>query len=133
MQVRLLGLALFAIAFLLPACRDASGTVYPGWRCAEITVGAPFSADALNVWDVLAVLSGMINPFTLFSFLLSFTDRFYGLKVALFLSSLLFMVCTWAFFIRMRMLPFPGHFFWIAGALVLGFASACMMHANPRR
>jgi hypothetical protein len=133
MLARLIGLVIFAVAFLLPACRDPFGEVYPGWKCAQITLGATVAPEAYTSWDVLAVLSGMINPFAVFALLLSFSKHLYGLKLGLFLGTLLFIACTWLFFFQARIVPLAGHFLWIAGALILVFTSAFFLLENPHR
>jgi len=125
--VRIIGLLLFAVAFQLPACRDLWGTVYPGWKCAQMTLGATVAPEAYTAWDVLAVISGFINPFAVISLLLSLTNRMGGLKMVLFLATLLCMAATWIFFVRLHITPLVGHFFWIAGALILSFSSAFLL------
>ncbi|MDR3792729.1 MAG: hypothetical protein P4L03_05035 [Terracidiphilus sp.] len=132
MLVRVVGLVIFFVAFLLPACRDPFGTVYPGWKCAQITLGATVAPDAYTSWDVLAVLSGLINPLAVLALLLSFSKRLYGLKLGFFLATVLFAACTWVFFFRAGVVPLVGHFLWIAGALILVFSSAFFLPERPR-
>ena len=128
--VRFIGLLLFVVAFQMPACHDFWGNVYPGWKCAQMALGATVAPEAYNWWDVLAVVSGFINPFVVLTFLLSFTNRLGGLKIVLFLATLLCIASTWVFFVGGHMTPLVGHFFWIAGALVISFSSAFLLEEN---
>jgi len=124
MLARLIGLVIFAVAFLLPACRDPFGAVYSGWKCAQITLGTTAAPEAYTSWDVLAVVSGLINLFSVLALLFSFSKRFYALKLGFFLATVFFVACTWVFFFLARIVPLAGHFLWIAGALILVFTSA---------
>ncbi len=68
---RLIGFAIYAVAFLLPACRDAASQstatqgAFVGWLCAYFTLIAAFSPKSYISEAVLTALAGWINPRTL--------------------------------------------------------------------
>ncbi len=121
---RVLGLCVFIAAFLMPACRDkapflGSLDIYPGWQCAQVTFVGAFSKNSYQSWDVLAVMSGWINPLILVYFVLSFTARFALLRRVLAVATLVCMVATWVFFFIASLVPMIGHVLWIVGALII--------------
>src|ERR1700691_430954 len=79
---RLLGLAIFAAAFLLPAVKLNSGSadsvVFPGWKCASIALSQSVSLfgkvtpGGPSFQAILLTLSGWINILIPIVLLLSF-------------------------------------------------------------
>ena len=122
--LRLIGLCIFAVAFLLPACRDSSPVfgsrdVYPGWQCAQVALGGTFEIEAYKSSDFLIVLSGWINPLVLIYLAISLTPRFPRTRRAVAAAICLCMVATWIFFALAHFVPLIGHYLWIAGALII--------------
>jgi hypothetical protein len=121
---RIIGLAIFAAAFLLPACRD-SGNIniftdtYPGWKCAQIAFTAAFQKDSYESSNFLAVMSGLINPLILIYLTFSFFARFKRVRRTLAVAVLVCMAATWTFFWIAHLVPLVGHFMWIVGALMI--------------
>jgi hypothetical protein len=122
---RIAGLALFIVAFFLPACRDtdSSSLVHAGrlagWQCAWLSISMIFDRAALFSPLFFAFLGGCINPLILIHLLLSFTKRFSKVKKGVAGAVLLCMVSTWVFFIVGHFVPLIGHMLWIAGALLI--------------
>ncbi len=132
---RILGLVIFAAAFLLPACREAGPVnaftnTFKGWECAKITFTATFEKDSYESWDFLAVMSGWINPLILIYMPFSFFPRFKKVRRSLTVGVLVCMAATWTFFIVAHLVPLIGHFMWIAGALMI---LAAEVAGRPRR
>jgi hypothetical protein len=121
---QILGICIFAAAFLLPACREA-GPVnsftnsFKGWECARTTFTAAFQKDSYESWNFLAVMSGLINELILIYLVFSFFPRFKRLRRSLAVGVLVCMAATWAFFAIANLVPLIGHFMWIAGALMI--------------
>jgi len=121
---RIFGFCIFAVAFLLPACKDTSPgfssiEVYPGWRCAWITLGALGDKETYQSWDSLAAVSGLINPLIVAYLGFTFVPRLVLLRRILGISTVVCMVATWVFFWMAHLIPLIGHFLWIAGALLI--------------
>jgi hypothetical protein len=121
---RILGLIIFATAFLLPACREAGAVnsftnSFKGWECARITFTAAFHKDSYESWNFLAVMSGLINELILIYLSFSFLPRFKRVRRSLAVAVLVCMAATWAFFWISNLVPLIGHFMWIVGALMI--------------
>jgi hypothetical protein len=121
---RILGFSIFAFAFFLPACRDhspvfGSTDVYPGWKCAQVTIAAMVSIETYQSWDFLAALSGLINPLILAYLAFLYVPRSVLPRRILAAAVLLCMAATWIFFLLAGLVPLIGHFLWIAGALMI--------------
>ena len=96
---RIIGLAIFAAAFLLPACRDSGN---------------------INIFtDTYPVMSGLINPLILIYLTFSFFARFKRVRRTLAVAVLVCMAATWTFFWIAHLVPLVGHFMWIVGALMI--------------
>ena len=98
---RIAGLALFIVAFFLPACHDtdSSSLVHAdrlmGWQCAWLSISMIFDSAAIFSPLFFAFLGGCINPLILIYLLLGFTKRFAKVKKGLVVAVLLCMVSTW--------------------------------------
>jgi hypothetical protein len=120
---RIVGMVIFAAAFLLPACGDA-GPVnsftnsFKGWECARVTFTAAFKKDSYESWNFLAVMSGLINELIFIYLVFSFT-QFKKVCRPLAVAVLVCMAATWAFFAIANLVPLIGHFMWIVGALMI--------------
>ncbi len=121
---RIIGLIIFAAAFLLPACREAGPVnsftnTFKGWECARVTFTAAFEKDTYESWNFLAVISGLINELIVIYLAFSFFPRFNRARRKLAIAVLVCMVATWTFFWIANLVPLIGHFMWIAGALII--------------
>ena len=126
---RILGIVVFVVAFLLPACRlgpDAPGSnIFPGWKCASVALTETTALFGKAVtWPipepvVLVVLSGWINPIILLVLILSVVPRVSIVRRFMGVIVLISMVGTWVFFAQEKLTPLIGHFLWIAGAILI--------------
>jgi hypothetical protein len=122
---RVLGFVIYVAAFLLPACREPSGSalrnqdVYLGWFCAAVTVMNTFSRDVWTSKDSLSVLSGWINPLILIYLVLLIRPRFVWPRRIVAGAMVVFMLATWIYFALAPLIPLIGHFMWIVGALMV--------------
>ena len=122
--IRVVGLAVFAVAFLLPALGLDAHDEHPlmGWKCASIALTMPFSKEASFNLDVLLVaMSGWLNFFVLLYLVLSAINKLKKVRWVLIGLSALSMISTWVFFGRQHYIPLMGHFLWIAGAVIIIF------------
>ncbi|MFZ0302772.1 MAG: hypothetical protein WAL75_08805 [Terracidiphilus sp.] len=121
--VRLVGLAIFVLAFFEPAV-TREGQNYAGWKCASVAMS--FAQNLLTKsgghhesFEYLGAMSGLINPLIVFALLaspiraLAVLRRIFGVLVVL------CMIATWALFSQQQIAPLIGHFLWIAGALIV--------------
>jgi hypothetical protein len=119
------GLALFIVAFSLPACHDTdSGSLVHaarlmGWQCAWLSISLIFDSGTLLSPLFFAFLGGCINPLIVIYVLLGLTKRFAITRKALACAILLCMASTWVFFVVGHFVPLIGHVLWIAGALLI--------------
>lgn len=125
--LRVLGFCIYAVAFLLPACRDPGppnsaipgDNIYKGWFCAWITVSNTFSRDVWHSKDFLAVLSGWINPLILIYLASLANPRLVWPRRIAAALVIAFMFATWIYFALAPLVPLVGHVLWIAGALLI--------------
>ena len=123
--IRVIGLAIFVIAFLEPAIRVEGTTVLSGWKCATIATtesmtlfGKPGPGHHES-FEYLVAFSGWINPLILLVLLASpvrvlrMLRRFFGAIVVL------CMIATWVLFAQQHIVPLIGHFMWITGAALI--------------
>ena len=122
---RLLGLGIYVTAFFLPACREAVGTggdlpaVFRGYTCAWITLVNTFSAEVWRSKELLAILSGWINPLLLL-YLASLLSSMLRWPRRIVAGTILLLIAgTWVYFSLAHLVPLIGHFLWIAGILLL--------------
>jgi hypothetical protein len=118
------GMALFAVAFLLPSVRDGA-THYPGWVCAwetlcwTVSFFATVRDKQLEWWSFYMMVSGWISPLVLFG-LIAWSGRIKrGIaKVLPFL-----LLAPWAVFALSNgadpIRPSIGHYIWTAGCLLI--------------
>lgn len=120
--IRILGLAVFAVAFLLPAVGLDAHDEHPlmGWKCASIALTMPFSKEAtFNLDVILVAMSGWLNFFVLLYLVFCLFKKLKVVRWGLVGVSAVSMISTWVFFGRQHYIPLMGHFLWIAGALVI--------------
>ena len=123
--VRVLGYFVFLSAFFLPAVstvatpgsRDAD--VYKGSFCAWITIINTFNHEFWQSRMFLAILSGWINPLMLLFVSFQFSARLRVPRRIVAVLILLFVAGTWVYFYVAPMVPLIGHFFWVAGILMI--------------
>jgi hypothetical protein len=132
--VRLAGIAVFVVAFFLPAVRDPHTTSGPvsipmsGWMCATVAISA--SAGILHLAsgttqgkDLLGacclILSGWVNPLVILYLFFCIWRKFVLIRRVLAVAILICFVATWVFFVKAPMVPLIGHFLWVAGALMI--------------
>jgi hypothetical protein len=139
---RILGLLVFAGAFLLPAVRlgaagDASAVVYSGYKCATLALTETASLFGKTVTGrppiqaFLLAMSGWINPLIVLILLLSFWRFLKWLRRILGVLVLLCMAATWTFLVMEKLSPLVGHVLWIAGALAI--LAAEIPRTRPRQ
>jgi hypothetical protein len=131
--VRLVGIAAFVVAFVLPAANGAesgpgSGP-YIGWTCAVVAISASagiphlFTASAMHDKDSLGglclILSGWISPLLLLYLLFCIWKKLVHIRQTLAAAILVCIVATWIFFAKAPMFPLVGHFLWISGILII--------------
>jgi hypothetical protein len=123
--IRVIGLAIFVIAFLEPAVRVEETTVLSGWKCATIATtesmtlfGKPGPGHHQFI-EYLVAFSGWINPLIVLVLLASPVRVLRILRRFLAAIAVLCMAATWVLFAQQHILPLIGHFMWIAGALII--------------
>lgn len=125
--VRLFGVALFAVAFFLPAVKSpgtepGAGT-YNGWVCAVAsllaTAGIAHLPDALGSKDAVGILalmlSGWVNLLVLAFWAFCFWPRWVRTRLGLAAAIAVCLAATWVFLHKAPMIPLVGHFVWVAG------------------
>jgi uncharacterized membrane protein len=145
--VRAVGILLFAVAFFLPAVRDAhtvtgSGSApMTGWMCA--TVAGSASAGILHLFGpgaqgketagvICLILSGWVNPLVLLYLLSCISQKFVRIRRVLAVAILICFAATWFFLFKVPMTPLIGHFLWVAGALMI-LAGEVVRSVPPQR
>ncbi len=127
---RLVGLAIFVLAFFLAAVRtgaasDPNSVIYSGYKCASLALSETTALFGKAVQGrppleaYLLAFSGWLNPLIVIDLLLSFWRR---ALVARRIVAVLLVVCmaaTWTFFAKETLTPLIGHFLWIAGAVLI--------------
>jgi hypothetical protein len=126
---RVLGLVVFAVAFLLPAIKLNSGSadsvVFPGWKCASIALSQSVSLFGKSTpggpsfQAILLTLSGWINILVPIVLLLSFWRMLLMARRVIGGFILLCMAATWTLLAMEKLTPMIGHVLWIVGALVI--------------
>jgi len=120
---RIIGLVIFSVAFLLPACKFVGerselinlGT-YSGCKCAEFSLMLVIVPETYRSPLLLAVLGGLVNPM-LALYLAFFRPRFVRLRRILAGAIVACLIATWIFFAINQFLPLIGHVLWVAGIL----------------
>jgi hypothetical protein len=127
---RLIGLAIFVLAFSLSAVRtgaasDPNTVIYSGYKCATLalTETTAFFGKAVQgrppLEAYLLTFSGWLNPLIVIDLLLSFWRGALMVRRIVGVLVILCMASTWFFFVRETLTPLIGHFLWIAGALLI--------------
>jgi hypothetical protein len=123
--IRVVGLAMFVVAFLLPAVLGEGATVLSGWKCASIATSESLTlflkpgAGHHEFIEYLAAFSGWINPLVGLTIVASpirpllILRRIFGILVVLCIGA------TWVLFAQEKIAPLIGHFLWVAGALIV--------------
>jgi hypothetical protein len=120
-----LGLCIYVAAFFLPACRTVATPdggapdVFRGSFCAWVTLVNSLSREIWHSMDVLAILSGWINPLMLLYLIFLLIPKFRWPRRIVAGIILLFIAATWVFFHLYPMVPLIGHVLWIAGILLI--------------
>ena len=131
--VKLIGLAVFAVAFVLPAATSVesgpgSGP-YIGWSCAVVAISSSAGITHLftaSAWQdkegpgaLCLILSGWINPLVLLYLLFSIWKKLVWIRRVLGVAILACIGATWAFFAIAPMHPLVGHWVWIGGIVLI--------------
>lgn len=121
--VRLVGLAIFALAFLQPAVAR-EGQSYVGWKCASVAVSFEQSLFSKpggqhESFEYLAAISGLINPLVILTLLASPVRALQMLRRIFAVLIVLCMIATWVLFAQQHISALTGHIMWIAGALLV--------------
>jgi hypothetical protein len=126
---RVLGLVVFAAAFLLPGVKlnggSADSVVFPGWKCASIALSQSVSLFGKTTpglpsfQAVLLTLSGWINILVPIVLLLSFWRALLMARRVIGGFIILCMAATWTLLAMEKLTPMIGHVLWIVGALLI--------------
>lgn len=127
---RLLGLAIFVLAFFLSGVRsgpagDLTAIVYPGYKCATLALSETATLFGNTVQGhaplpaYMLAVSGWLNPLIAIDLLLSLFRK--ALLPRRLVGGLVIvcMAATWTFFVEQTLTPLVGHFLWILGALLI--------------
>lgn len=128
--VSILGVCLYLVSFLLPACDTTghSGAPFRGWDCAwmvfdmayvmVVGIRDPTTRGSLVV-ALFSFISGCINLMVPAYLWLSFTMRSRKVRRWLGAALILSIAATWADFLLLGLIPLIGHFVWIAGVSLI--------------
>jgi hypothetical protein len=127
----ILGL-LFIAALFVPGCETSKDFEYTVWQSSWFGQGGLISPSGIGVWSLIATVGALINLATMVSFLLSFSPRNFALKATLFVAVQAFLFPLWICYWYAHMLPLPGHFLWVATALIIGLTSTLTIRDHSR-
>lgn len=127
-----LGFAIFAAAFYLPAIKEVSASASDkgivGYKCAILALELPWGNDGAKILHdspgmyFSILISGWINPVFLIVLglvLIKPGSRvFWALRVVV----LLMFIACWVVFIQMHFRPQLGYYLWMAGILLALFS-----------
>jgi hypothetical protein len=122
---RVVGFCIFVAAFFLPAVREvtkpgaSAADSISGWFCASITLMNSFDFAVWRSKDLLAVLSGWINPLILLYLVLLIWPKLVWPRRIVAAAVVAFMFATWIYFAIAPLVPLIGHVLWIVGALMI--------------
>jgi hypothetical protein len=134
--LRAVGIAVFVVAFFLPAVRDPHTTSGPvslpmsGWMCATVAISASagilhLASGTMQGKDILGmlclILSGWVNPLVLLYLFFCIWRKLVRIRRVLAVAILVCFAATWVFLVKAPMVPLIGHFLWVAGALMILF------------
>lgn len=126
----LVGLALYATSFVLPAISSSSaaGGAVRGYLCAWITLTVPWGHDGMNVFHdkpfvyIAILVSGLTNLVFLITAALMLMNR--RQLAAIFRVLLLVMLpCSWFILYQLKFVPREGHYLWILSMLLVVFSN----------
>jgi hypothetical protein len=129
----LVGLAMFAYSFKLPAIRETvkpgvTGNTLLGYNCAVLALVQPWGKDGMTIlhsdpvgWFCILV-SGWINPVFLIALIfLLFKPGSRINRIFLILLPLMFIAC-WIVFQKIHFSAFTGFYAWMCGILLTLFS-----------
>jgi hypothetical protein len=140
---RMLGLAIFVVAFFLSAVRsgppgDFTAIVYPGYKCAMLALSETASLFGKTVSGrpplpaYMLAISGWLNPLIVIDLALSFwRGALLARRIVLGLA-IVCMAAAWTFFVEETLAPLIGHFLWVAGALLIVVPDALPARGTKR-
>jgi hypothetical protein len=132
--IRLVGIVVFGISFLLPAVQLEPNGPGPrqapmrGFLCAEfatmMAVSTPLSivrthGAGLDEKSILLPLTGLVNPLVLIYLILCIWQKLVRTRLVFAALILLCFIATWMLFAQASIAPLIGHFLWVAGAAAL--------------
>jgi hypothetical protein len=122
--LRVVGLAIFVLAFFEPAVRGGESSVLLGWKCASIATSESMTLFVKpghvhhEYFEYLLAFSGWINPLVLLALLATPIRALRILRKIFAVLVVLCMIATWVLFAKEHITPLVGHFMWIAGAIL---------------
>ena len=124
------GLALYAASYALPAVSSAGATgAVHGYLCAWLTVRVPWGPDGMNVLHdtpliyFAILLTGWINPAFLIATALLFTRRWPRLATVFRVLCVVLIPFSWYVLYQQKLVPRVGHYLWIASMLLVMFSN----------
>ncbi len=127
----LIGLALYAASFALPAISSSSaaGGAVRGYLCAWITLTVPWGHDGMNVFHdkpfvyIAILVSGLTNIVFLITTALMLMNRREKLAAIFRVLLLLMLPCSWFILYELKFVAREGHYMWILGMLLVVFSN----------
>jgi hypothetical protein len=129
----LVGIAMFAYSFKLPAVKEASASAsssgVPGFTCATITLQMPWSKDGRGLLresplEYFAILlSGWINPAFVVALLAVLVKPTWRPAVMLRYVVTGLQVFCWIVFVQLHLYPRQGYLVWVFGILLALYAN----------
>jgi ABC-type microcin C transport system permease subunit YejE len=127
----LIGLALYAASFALPAISSSSATngAVRGYLCAWITLTVPWGHDGMNVFHdkpfvyIAILVSGLTNVVFLITTVMMLIKRCEKLAAIFRVLLLLMLPCSWFILYQLKFVPREGHYMWILGMLLTVFSN----------
>lgn len=130
-KMAFIGIALYAVSFMLPAIGGAAVTAPSGWAsgydCAWFTLAMPLQGFTgyfrhRHFEYFLLPLSGLINPVFIAALAVGIQRRFARSFIALRTALLLMIPFCWIVYYKEASYPREGHFVWILGMLLALFS-----------
>ena len=116
---RYLGIALFAIAFFLPAVGDSADKPFYGWQCAWFTLTLLGTVQDTAFSELLVIFTAAASPIAAVCIVLAFWKK--PARVRLWFAPIL-VACLLAaqiFLIQASLIPLVGHYLWTIGILLI--------------
>ena len=116
---RYLGIALFAIAFFLPAVGDSAEKPFYGWQCAWFTLTLLGTVQDTAFSELLVVFSAAASPIAAIWIVLAFWNK--AARIRLWLAPILlaWLLAAQIFLIQASLIPLVGHYLWTIGILLI--------------